>query len=466
MRMLKNWPPFSEKEVLIGNPDAHIGVCTLWSPRELFVKKYLGDLMNNRIAITGNLYSVYGIGLLIRNLLSNPSIRYLIVSGTELGEGKKALIERLKSDLSIADVLFLDHGHITRFLEQVKIICVEPKDVIRAVTKEEFRDVSFEKENFEPLLVPMPEPQSKVFPGPQSGTSIRARTIKEAYIKLLKEIRLFGRFTAEDSEGHRRQELQNLSVVITEQDPFDFSSIPHSEYSEEHIKAYCEDFWSGRESGDLEYRYGHIIRHGFGDQVEAVVNAFKKKSETFRTVISLWNPDTVSGSIVDKDPPCIAMIQLRLTGDSLTLWARIRTNDMFGGWSLNAAALRYFQFMLLERLKKELNLPDLSLGEMETSSGSGHFYERDLLKVDSYLEKSRKRLKFFPDCKGNLEIKVENGEIAVNHFSPAGELLQTFHGKSAEKLSKELAPFISDIGNALYIGRELSLAEKEVNKDG
>ena len=77
----------------------------------------------------------------------------------------------------------------------------------------------------------LPEPKADFLPSSKSGHLTRVRYIEEGYQKLLKEIRLFGHITNQDSEGQRRQELWELNMVITIQDPEDFSSIPHPEYS-------------------------------------------------------------------------------------------------------------------------------------------------------------------------------------------------------------------------------------------
>ena len=459
------WPVFAEKEVLVFNKESSIGVCTLWSPREEFVSKNLSGLIG-KISLVGNLYSVFGIGTLIRNYLASPWLRYLVVTGTEIGSARDAL-KSLKNDSGLSKELFLDNEHIKRFLDQVKIVYVNTENIGSIIKKEEFRDDNLEKLEFLSIIVPLPEPKVEVFPAPMSGHLIRARTILEGYLALLKEIRLFGHITGQDSEGHRRQELWELNMAITNQDPCDFASVPHTEYGADKIRQYCEDFWKGAEPNDLAYRYGHIIRYGFGDQVEAVSKAFQEKAETFRTVISLWNPCVEGGSITAKDPPCLTLIHPRIIGNFLHLWAYIRTNDMFGGWSLNAAALRYFQFHLLEKLKIELNRPDLKLGELGITSGSAHIYERDWLRVDAAIKENEKITKFFPDPKGNFQIISEGDEIIVKHFSCDGRnLLQAFRGKSAEKLSAEIAPYITQIKNALYVGRELQKAERGCKKDG
>ena len=35
---MNKWPVFSEKEVIVGNPEANIGICTLWTPMEFLLK--------------------------------------------------------------------------------------------------------------------------------------------------------------------------------------------------------------------------------------------------------------------------------------------------------------------------------------------------------------------------------------------------------------------------------------------
>lgn len=460
MEELRKWPIFSEKELIIGNLEADIAVCTLWSPREIFARKNLDGLIN-RVVVVGNLYSVFGIGIMIRNCLANPNIKELIVTGTELGAALSTLKKLSELDPSLLKTLFLERWHLERFLEQVDILYLRHQEIASFISNSNLLN-TVKKTSFEPLIIPLPEPKAIVFPAAQSGHLIRVATIKDGYSALLKEIRYFGHITGQDSEGHRRQELWELNMVMVSQDPLNFASIPHPEYDVPYIKEYCEAFWEGTEPSDLAYRYGHIIRFGFGDQMEAIVKAFKDKAETFRTVISLWDPRVDGGSITADDPPCLTLIHPRIIGRHLHQWSYIRTNDMFGGWPLNAIALRYFQYKMLERLKIELKRPELELGELGITSGSAHIYERDWVRIDA-MPAEKKLGKFSPDPKGNFEIGTENGEIVVKHFNPTGnELLQVFRGKDAERLGKQIAPFISEIGNALYIGRELRKAETEI----
>ena len=452
-------PMFSEREIIVGNLSSSIAVCTLFFPRDEFKKKYLDGLMD-KIAIVGNLYAICGIGIIIRNCIANTNIQKLIVSGIEQGVALSVLKRLSSLDSSFLNESFsLKPQHIERFLHQVEIIYLNPEEIAGFVARNYGEP---KRTDLKPWVTSLFNPKTEVFPTAKMGHLIRATNIKEGYESLLREIRRFGHITTEDSEGHIRQELWELNVVITDQNPLDFGSAPHPEYDASHIKKYCEDFWIGTPPDGLEYRYGHIIRSVFGDQVEAVIKAFKEKAETFRTVISLWDPLVDGGSITSKDPPCITLIHPRIIGDQLQLWAYIRTNDMFGGWPLNTMALRYFQYQLLERLKIELRRSELKLGELEVTSGSAHIYSREWSKVDALLKKARSP-KFSPDPKGNFQIEVEDGEIVVRHFSPDGEkLLQIFRGENAEKLSREIEPFISNIGNALYVGRALMEAQRKI----
>lgn len=454
------WPIFSGKELVIGNLQSPVGVCTLYFPRKEFVERYLKKLMN-KVAVVGNLYAVVGLGHLIRNYLANPDLRYLIVTGTEKGNSKKAL-RNLEPNNSLYKGLFLEESHIKRFLEQVTIVYLDTEDVQSFVDNFVPEPAS---KKFEPLIVPIPKSKTETFPGSCSGHLIRVETIKEGYEQLLREIILFGHITGEDSEGKKRKELWRLLMVVTNQDPCDFTSIPHPEYDASEIQKYCEDFWHGSKPEGLSYSYGHTLRFKFGDQVREVINAFKKKSETFRAFISLWDPDCESGSIKMEDPPCITTIHLRIINNCLYQSACIRTNDMFNAWPLNAAALRYFQYRLLGELKAELNRPTLQLGDLDIISDSAHVYEGDWLVVNGFLSEGFAD-KFYPDPKGNFEVKVEGSEIIVNHYSPSSDLLlQTFRGRKAEVLSRKINSFISQTSNTLYVGRELQKAEMEVKKN-
>ena len=148
----KKWPVFSEKELVLGNLDSRIGICTLWTPRNKFADSISGIM--NRVAAVGNLFSIYGIAMLIRNFLANPNLRYLIVTGTEQGDSGKVLLNLNSKDEKLLKRVYLDKEHIQRFLEQVKIIRVENIDVSRIIKDNLYLDQSLiESTHFCTLLI-------------------------------------------------------------------------------------------------------------------------------------------------------------------------------------------------------------------------------------------------------------------------------------------------------------------------
>ena len=72
------WPVEFGKELLVGNPNKPVGICSLWSDKEHAGGRV--DLQN--VAVIGNLYS-HGPGIegILRNVLANPKIRTIVVAG-------------------------------------------------------------------------------------------------------------------------------------------------------------------------------------------------------------------------------------------------------------------------------------------------------------------------------------------------------------------------------------------------
>ena len=87
--------PVTSGDYIIGNPEGSIAVCTLTSVE---IMKPL--VANNRVAIAGRLVTVnLGIEKIIRNVVSNPNIRYLLVCGKDspvfhTAQGVRCLIDK------------------------------------------------------------------------------------------------------------------------------------------------------------------------------------------------------------------------------------------------------------------------------------------------------------------------------------------------------------------------------------
>ncbi|MDP3742259.1 MAG: hypothetical protein Q8R15_03025, partial [Candidatus Micrarchaeota archaeon] len=74
------------EQLLYGRSDKGIGVCVLWTRKELVATK----VSNENYTVIGQLYSCHQvINSLILNCLANKSLRYLVLTGVDLsGSGK------------------------------------------------------------------------------------------------------------------------------------------------------------------------------------------------------------------------------------------------------------------------------------------------------------------------------------------------------------------------------------------
>ena len=85
-----NWPVYKDRMLILGNPKSQVAVCALWTKKELVAEK----LNLDKISVIGNLYSPKrGISFLVRNILANPKIRYLIICGSDTSKSGQVLVD-------------------------------------------------------------------------------------------------------------------------------------------------------------------------------------------------------------------------------------------------------------------------------------------------------------------------------------------------------------------------------------
>lgn len=136
---------------------------------------------------------------------------------------------------------------------------------------------------------------------------------------------------------------------------------------------------------------------------------------------------------------------------------------MFEAWLENAFGLRMLQDLVWKELLE--TYPEIELGDLVIHSFSAHVYDdswedaRDV--VAKYYEKVIPSQRSVRDPRGNFIIRVENGEIVVEHYSQDEVLLNMYSGKETTPIYLEMGRngAISLISHALYIGAELQKAE-------
>jgi hypothetical protein len=424
--------PFFGGDLVYGDGD-HIGLCTLWSPKDRY------ESQRPHVAAIGSLYSRAGIGGIIRNYLALPRLQHLVITGVDCPEPTRHQGDALKCGAFDAAELGLTDEHVAAFYAGVRIWDARN---IRPRQQETLTELLTTLPRYEAqreaVMVPLPEATRAVFPTARSGHLIRADSIGEGYQCLLSEIRTFGEMQEPDKEGHVRQELWQLTVCLTAE--ADWRRAPL--YTTEELERYGRELWEGSEPEGVAYRYGHTMRHKYGDQIAAVLRAWAGNPGTYKSVISLWGGDSIAMS----DPPCLTTVHPRIRNGVLDMYAYIRSNEMSRGWPKNAAGLRYLQ----ERFAQEVGV---NLGELTITSGSAHLYDYDWPTVDAYLSKPRPHTITF-DPKGDWRLYRDGSEVVAEHYHQ-GLPLQTLRAESVDTLARLIEPFISVPSHGVHIGMEL-----------
>jgi len=135
-----DWPVFFKEELKIGNLNSSVAICTLWTKKDIIHKK----IPENKYCVCGNLYTIQGINPMIKNILANPKVRYIILCGSDLMESGKALINLMKNGIDENRKIVGSSGYIDsdidaelveKFRKNVKIInmCGKESKILNAI---------------------------------------------------------------------------------------------------------------------------------------------------------------------------------------------------------------------------------------------------------------------------------------------------------------------------------------------
>jgi thymidylate synthase len=454
-------------------------VITGWTVKET-LRKHLKD---NEYAVIGQLYSpTRGINLLIRNLLLNPHVRYLVILNATKEDKNAGACQclgdffRYGVEASISDtgrkswvIRSLIPGYIDididiNALEKLRR-SVEIQDAISisdAVEKIKFYG---NKEIVTPWGIPLKFPmnivESNVFPGTRYGHRIEGKTIAETWVKIIHRIKTTGTIRPTGYDG-KWQELIDLMAVVTEE-PDDFY-FPEPNYLpidrsflEEYISQILDD--AINQEG-VKYTYGQRLRSWFGrDQIEQVIEKLIGEIDAASAVMTLWDvKDHEKGG-----SPCLNHIWLRVVDNELSLTAVLRSNDMFAAWPANAMGLRALQKHIRNEICQRSQY-DLKLGPLITLSQSAHIYDDTWSNAEQLIKEQYsaicKKLDYY-DPAGNFLIEIADDKIVVTHTTPgSGEIVGCYSGKNPLKMIKEICAALPAIrpDHAGYLGMELQKA--------
>ena len=472
------WPAYKDKMLVAGNQNSQVAICTLWTKKELVVEK----LDMNKVSVIGNLYSPKkGISFLIRNILANPKIRYLIVCGLDRSNSGQVLVDLIKNGFEkiedkdnsrtywqvISDVENRIDIEIEKEALATFCKCIEVMDMRKEKDFEKIQNVIGNlNQNLppfipDPLLFPdPPKEEVNIFPAESSAHVIRGERIAEVWLKILDHILKFG-ITDQTAYQNQQKEIIDIISVISDEDPDNLYIPEWLPNNREHLKNYLPTILTGNCPTGTSYTYGSRMRDHFDvDQVQNVIDELKQEKYSRRATISLLDPKIDAKS---KNPPCLNHCWFRIQQNRLYLVSTIRSNDMFEAWPENAFGLRMLQNLVWKELLG--TYVEIKLGNLEIHSLSAHIYDDSWEDARQIVKKYYNQLVPYPrnirDPRGNFIIKIENNEIVVEHYSPDEVLLNIYKNKKSMSIYSELSrnEAISLISHALYIGTELQKAE-------
>jgi thymidylate synthase len=464
-------------QLIYGN--GQTAVITGWTVKQAIVK----HLQPSDYAVIGQLYSpTRGINLLIRNLLFNPHVRFLVILNATKEDknagASQCLLDFFRNGVeeSLSDTgrkswvirshipgyidIDIDINALERLRDSVEI--QDATSISDAVEKIKYYA---QKETVEPwgdaLEFPMSTVEPTVLPGSRYGHRIEGKTIAETWVKIIHRIKTTGTIRPTGYDG-KWQELIDLMAVVTDE-PADFY-FPEPNYLpidrsflEEYISQILDDA-PNREG--VKYTYGQRLRSWFGrDQIDQVIQKLIREIDAASAVMTLWDvKDHEKGG-----SPCLNHIWLRVVDNELSLTATLRSNDMFAAWPANAMGLRALQKHIRDEIAKRSEY-DLKMGPLITLSQSAHIYDDTWSNSEQLIQEQYsaicKKLDYY-DPAGNFLIEIAEEKIIVTHTTPgSGEIVGCYSGKNPLKLIKEICAVLPAIrpDHAGYLGIELQKA--------
>ncbi|MBD2776959.1 thymidylate synthase [Iningainema tapete] len=435
-------------------------------------------------AVIGQLYSpTRGLSLLIRNLLFNPHVRFLVVLNATK-EDKNAgacqcLLDFFRNGFveGVSDtgrrswvVCSSIVGYID--LEIPETILHNLRQSIEVTEARSIAEVCTVVKSFAqrgiiqpwslPLEYPLKEVIPKILPGPRYGHRIEGKTIAETWVKIIHRIKTTGTIRPTGYDG-KWQELIDLTAVVTDEPPDFFFPEPNylpidRSFLQEYISQILDD--APHQEG-VKYTYGQRLRSHFGiDQVEQVINRLVRDIDSARAVMSLWDVriDT------NENPPCLNHIWVRVVNQELSMTATFRSNDMFSAWPANAMGLRALQAVIMDEICQR-SYSKLKMGPLITISQSAHIYDDCWENADNLIKSQYTKIcgaRDYADPAGSFVITVQEDKILVEHMTPgSGEVVNCYSSKSATQLYRQIAtdcPSLQ-VEHAMYLGAELQKAE-------
>lgn len=497
--------------------NANFAVTFLWTMRDAVLPK----LEKQNLAIASNFYTPSGLVGMVRNILANPHIRYLIIFGEECAskEADKA------AQLTSANALraFFEKGitserKIEGFESAVHFDSNIPADAIQSVIRNvelidlnrKMPDATLGEKISEAnrLMKTLPEkepfsPEAKVFGYEQTTESmpyeggpllVGAKTIPETWIEMIHAIFRYGRKNLMNANTDRWvKEINNLVAVIHNPQNEDLSLNPFLvPLTKEKIHAYQQEILSPLLPEGKAYTYGNKLRAYYFPNAKEIRDLVESKE--FKD-FEFGQGKHLDANVAYKGKAC----EINQIADIVDVLKRDLYSKACVAITWHAAdelmrkhksspCLVFLQAMVQD---EKLNLTvffrshDMTQGWPENAygcaaiqkeiaegigtepgiltiiSGSAQIYAHYFKQVEEMLKKYRKPKINYSDPRGNYLIKIHRDKIILTLLHPEnmGEL-EKIEGQTAREVYEQLAFTVAvNTSHALYLGAELQKAE-------
>jgi len=469
-------PLYKPNQLLYGT--GQTAVVTGWTMKQAIAKK----LHPHEYAAIGQLYSpTRGISFLIRNLLANPHVRFLVVLNAtkedrNAGAGMCLLdffrngFEKGYSDTGRET--WVIRSKITGYID-IEIAAEALEKLREAIAYQEASSINeavsyvqaYTSEDVEPwgtpLEFPITEVEPTVLPGVRYGHRIEGKTIAETWVKIIHRIKTTGTIRPTGYDGQWQELIDLLAIVTDEPEDFYFPEPNYLPCSKNFIQEYISQILDDAPYTEgVKYTYGQRLRSWFGrDQIEQVIQKLIGEIDAASAVMSLWDvQDHEKGG-----SPCLNHIWVRVVDNELSLTAIFRSNDMFSAWVANAMGLRALQRHIRDEIAKRSEY-NLRMGPLITISQSAHIYDDTWDNAEELIQQQYAAICSKPDYydpSGNFLIEIIDGKIVVNQTTPgSGEIVACYSGKEPLKLIREISAANPAIrpDHVGYLGIELQNA--------
>jgi len=480
--------------------DANAAVTCLWTIRDYVLPK----LEKENIALVANFYTPAGLQGIVRNILGNPFIRYIILLGEEYSSktsdaagGKntneitsanaiRAFFEKgMNSERKIdgfGNAVYFDKNIPAELIEKIRqnvqLIDLN-KTMPNASLDEKITEANRliktleKKDAFTLPAIFDYEKTQDSFPYEGGPIIVHGTNIPDAWIKMIYNIYRYGKKNLMNSNTDRWvKEINNMTVVVHDSQNMDLSVNPFLvPLTVEKIEAYKREILSPILPEGKAYTYGNKLRayhYPSEEEIKKLANSSGYKDFEFKNVAIDMNVmykescceinqvadiiDVLKRDIYSK--ACVAItwhpadeLMRKHKSSPCLVFLQAMVQDE----KLNLAVFFRSHDMTqgwpenaygCAAIQKEIaDAIGIQTGILTIISGSAQIYNNYYQQVEEMLKKYYPR-KNCTDARGNYRIEIKNGEIVVSLLHPETSAeLEKFSGKTAYKIKEKIAEF-------------------------